>query len=85
MQIDRIDIIEYTNGNSGNHIHLIKLIYTTFRTQPICRGPISVAVCEINVNEWRDLENQVRGRSRSLTSKVDGGITGSRLRWSILT
>jgi len=28
---------------------------------------ISVAVCEIfNVKEWRDLENQVRGRSRSL-------------------
>jgi len=28
---------------------------------------LSVAVCEIfNVNEWRDLENQVRGRSRSL-------------------
>ena len=26
-----------------------------------------VAVCEIfNVKEWRDLENQVRGRSRSL-------------------
>ena len=29
---------------------------------------VSVAVCEIfNVKEWRDLENQVRGRSRSLT------------------
>ena len=28
---------------------------------------VSVAVCEIfNVKEWRDLENQVRGRSRSL-------------------
>jgi len=28
---------------------------------------ISVAVCEIfSVKEWRDLENQVRGRSRSL-------------------
>jgi len=28
---------------------------------------LSVAVCEIlNVKEWRDLENQVRGRSRSL-------------------
>ena len=26
---------------------------------------VSVAVCEIfSVNEWRDLENQVRGRSR---------------------
>ena len=28
---------------------------------------VSVAVCEIfNVKEWRDLENRVRGRSRSL-------------------
>ena len=28
---------------------------------------VSVAVCEIfNVKEWRDLEIQVRGRSRSL-------------------
>jgi len=28
---------------------------------------VSVAVCEIfNVKEWRDLENQFRGRSRSL-------------------
>ena len=28
---------------------------------------VSVAVCEIfNGKEWRDLENQVRGRSRSL-------------------
>jgi len=28
---------------------------------------VSVAVCEIfNVKEWRDLKNQVRGRSRSL-------------------
>jgi len=29
---------------------------------------VSVAVCEIfSVKEWRDRENQVRGRSRSLT------------------
>jgi len=28
---------------------------------------VSVVVCEIfNVKEWRDLENHVRGRSRSL-------------------
>jgi len=28
---------------------------------------VSVAVCQIyNVKEWRDLENQVKGRSRSL-------------------
>jgi len=29
--------------------------------------PVSVVVCKIyNVEEWRDLENQVRGHSRSL-------------------
>jgi len=28
---------------------------------------VSVVICEIfSVKEWRDLENQVRGRSRSL-------------------
>ena len=28
---------------------------------------VSVAVCEMfSIKEWRDLENQVRGRSRSL-------------------
>jgi len=28
---------------------------------------VSVAVCEIfSIKQWRDLENQVRGRSRSL-------------------
>jgi len=28
---------------------------------------VSVAICEIfSVKEWRDLENQIRGRSRSL-------------------
>ena len=28
---------------------------------------VSLAVCEIfNVSEWRDLENEVRGHSRSL-------------------
>ena len=32
---------------------------------------VSVAVCEIfNVKEWRDLENQVRGLSRSLKMAV---------------
>ena len=45
-------------------------------TRPTTGGPsnytivtvaVSVAVCEIfSVKEWRDLENQVRGRSRSL-------------------
>ena len=31
------------------------------------RVAVSVAVCEIlSVKEWRNLENQVRGRSRSL-------------------
>jgi len=33
---------------------------------PIVTMAVSVAVCEIfSVKEWRDLENQVRGRSRS--------------------
>ena len=34
---------------------------------------VSVAVCEIfSVKEWRDLENQVRGRSRSMkTARFD--------------
>jgi len=32
---------------------------------------VSVAVCEIfNVKEWRDLENQVRGRNRSRSLKM---------------
>ena len=32
---------------------------------------VSVAVCEIfSVKEWRDLENQVRGRSRSLKTAL---------------
>jgi len=39
---------------------------------------ISVAVCEIfRVKEWRDLENQVRGRSRSL--KIGRWIDHMRL------
>jgi len=33
----------------------------------IVTAAVSVAVCEIfSVKEWRDVENQVRGRSRSL-------------------
>ena len=34
---------------------------------PMVTVAVSVAICEIfNVKEWRDLENQVKGRSRSL-------------------
>jgi len=34
---------------------------------PIVTMAVPVAVCEIfSVKEWRDLENRVRGRSRSL-------------------
>ena len=34
---------------------------------PIVTVAVSVAVCEIfSVKDWRHLENQVRGRSRSL-------------------
>ena len=39
---------------------------------------VSVAVCEIfNVKEWRDLENQVKGHSRSL--KIRRSIDRTRL------
>jgi len=38
-----------------------------FYSPSIVTVAVSVAVCEIfSVKEWRDLENQVRGRSRSL-------------------
>jgi len=40
---------------------------TVFYSSSIVTMAVSVAVCEIfSVKEWRDLENQVRGRSRSL-------------------
>jgi len=39
----------------------------TINSHSIVNMAVSVAVCEIfSVKEWRDLENQVRGRSRSL-------------------
>ena len=40
----------------------------TFSYSPsIVTMPVSLAISEIfSVKEWRDLENQVRGRSRSL-------------------
>jgi len=38
-----------------------------FYSPSILSVAVSVAVCEIfSVKEWRDLKNQVRGRSRSL-------------------
>ena len=38
-----------------------------FYSPSIVTMAVSVAVCEIfSVKEWRDLENQVMGRSRSL-------------------
>jgi len=40
---------------------------TIFYSPSIETMAVSVAVCEIfSVREWRDLENQVRGRSSSL-------------------
>jgi len=40
---------------------------TVFYSPSIVTMAVSVAVCEIfSVKEWRDLENQVRDRSRSL-------------------
>ena len=45
----------------------IKSFGTVSYSPPIVTMAVSVAVCEIfSVKEWRDLENQVRGRSRSL-------------------
>jgi len=45
-----------------------------FYSPSIVTVAVSVAVCEIfNVKEWCDLENQVRGRSRSLKiARFDG-------------
>jgi len=38
-----------------------------FYSPSVVTVAVSVPVCEIfNVKEWRDLENPVRGRSRSL-------------------
>ena len=40
---------------------------TVSYTPSIVTEAVAVAVCEtFSVKEWRDLENQVRGRSRSL-------------------
>ena len=42
-------------------------LYALSYSPSIVTVAVSIAVCEIfSVNEWRDLVNQVRGRSRSL-------------------
>jgi len=42
-------------------------LHMVFYSPSIVTMAVSVAVCEIfSVKEWRDLENLVRGRSRSL-------------------
>jgi len=42
-------------------------LYAVSYSPSIVTMAVSVAVCEIfSVKEWRDLENQVRGRSMSL-------------------
>jgi len=42
-------------------------LYAVSYSPSIVTMAVSVAVCEIfSVSEWRDLENQVGGRSRSL-------------------
>ena len=42
-----------------------------FYSPSIVTMAISVAVCEIfSVKKWRDLEHQVRGRSRSLNGAI---------------
>ena len=48
---------------------------------------VSVAVCEkvFSVKEWRDLENQVRGRSRSLKmAPFDRPYIYATLYWSAI-
>jgi len=54
------------------HSRLLKIapfksLGTVSYSPSIVTMAVSVAACEIfNVSEWRDLENQVKGRSRSL-------------------
>ena len=49
-----------------------KSLGVVFYSPSIVTVAVSVAVCEIvSVKEWRDLENQVRGRSRSLNINFD--------------
>ena len=46
---------------------VIVTLDAVFYSPSIVTMAVSVAVCEIfSVNEWRGLENQVMGRSRSL-------------------
>jgi len=46
---------------------LFESLGVVFYSPSIVTMPVSVAICEIfSVKKWRDLENQVRGRPRSL-------------------
>ena len=59
-------------GKSGAHSRSLKLVPceslgAVSYSPSIVTIVVSVAVCEMfSIKEWRDLENQVRGRSRSL-------------------
>jgi len=45
---------------------------------------VSLAVCEIfNVSEWRDLENEVRGHSRSLKMAPFGRPCTTSIGWPL--
>ena len=57
----------YANANANTKLLPFESLGAVSYSPSIVTVAVSVAVCEIfSVKEWRDLENQVRGRSRSL-------------------
>ena len=57
-----------------------KSVGVVFYSPSIVPVTVSVAVCEIfSVKDWRDLENQVTGRSRSLKMAPLDSIDHMRL------
>jgi len=57
--------LEVTEGNMK--VVTFESLGTVSHSPSIVTVAVSVAFCEIfSIKEWRDLDNQVRGRSRSL-------------------